>query len=105
MTLAVDSDNSSSCLVLCCDKDGIATDSVHVDAGAGLEVIQVDEAELCDEVDDAVFLADLHGDGEITAGLWGEVNINSFLGINRVALCMIDLNNVELLEEKWVVMI
>lgn len=105
MTLAVDSDNSSSCLVLCCNKDGITTDSVHVDAGAGLQVIQVDEAELCDEVNDAVFLADLHGDGEIATGLWGEVDINGFLGINRVAFCMIDLNNVELLEEKRVLII
>lgn len=100
MTLAIDTDDTSGCLMFCRDKNGLATDSVHVDACAGLQVIQVHETELCDEVDDAVFLADLHGHGEVATGLWGEVNVNCLLGINRVALCVIDLNNVELSEKK-----
>lgn len=41
------------------DKDGFATDSVHVDAGASFEIIQMDVAIFCDQEDDVVLLADL----------------------------------------------
>ena len=96
LTLAVDSNDTAGYLVLCSHKDGLATDAVHVDAGAGLEVVEVDEAELCDQEDDAVLLTDLHGNREVAAGLWGEVNINSLLGVDRVSFLMINLDNVKL---------
>ena len=36
-------------------KDGLPADPVHVDAGACLQVVQVDVAKLGDEVDHMVF--------------------------------------------------
>lgn len=56
-------------LVLSRDEDGLAGDAVHVDACAGLEVVEVDKAVLGDEVDDAVLLRNLNGDGEVVRGL------------------------------------
>ena len=33
LSLSVDSNNTGSCIMWCRDKDGISTDSVHVDTG------------------------------------------------------------------------
>jgi len=41
------------------DEDGLPTDPVHVDAGARLQVVQVDVAVLGDEEDDILLGADL----------------------------------------------
>jgi len=54
LSLPVDSDDSSSSLVLSGSEDGLSRDPVHVDAGSRLEVVEVDETVLGDEVDDAV---------------------------------------------------
>ena len=43
----------------CCYKDSISRDPVHVDTGAGLDVVQVDVAVFCDHVEKAVLLATL----------------------------------------------
>ena len=40
--------------MLGCDEDGLAGNSVHVDARAGFEVIEVNEAVFCDQVDNSV---------------------------------------------------
>ena len=42
-----------------CDKDGVSTDAVHVDARACLEVVQVDVAKLGDQVDHVVLCTHL----------------------------------------------
>ena len=47
-------------------KDGFPTDSVHVDACACLQVVQVEVAKLGDEVDDIILGAHLHTDIFIT---------------------------------------
>lgn len=41
------------------DEDGVTTDAVHVDTTAGLDIVQVDVAVLCDQVDDIIFGANL----------------------------------------------
>lgn len=43
----------------CGDKDGLATDPVHVDAGSSLQVVQVDVAVLGDEEDHILLGTDL----------------------------------------------
>ncbi|KAI3480029.1 hypothetical protein L1887_57805 [Cichorium endivia] len=96
LTLAVDADDAAGGFVLCGDKDGVAGDAVHVDAGAGLEVVEVDEAVLCDEVDDAVALADLHCDGEVVGGLWREEDVDGLLCEGGLAVLVVDLDDVEL---------
>ena len=47
------------CLMDSGDKNGITTDSVHVDASARLQIIEMDVTKLGDEVDDTVLLTDL----------------------------------------------
>ena len=44
-----------------CHKDGLSTDAVHVDASAGLNVIEMDVAKLGDQVDDIILLTHLDG--------------------------------------------
>ena len=39
----------------CSNKDRVTTDSVHVDTGGSLKVIQVNIAILCDQENSAVF--------------------------------------------------
>lgn len=59
LSLSVDSNNSSCCLVLCSNKNGLSTDPVHVDTGASFQVIQVDVAILCYEEHHIVLVTDL----------------------------------------------
>lgn len=44
----------------CGDKDGLAADPVHVDAGSSLQVVQVDVAVLGDEEDHVLLGTDLN---------------------------------------------
>lgn len=44
------------------DKDGLPTDSVHVDAGARFEVIQMDVAIFCDQENHVVLFTYLQGE-------------------------------------------
>jgi hypothetical protein len=41
------------------NKDGVPTDTVHVDTGASLDVVEMDVAVLGDEEHHTMFLADL----------------------------------------------
>lgn len=41
LSLPVDTDDARCGLMWCSDKDGLPTDAVHVDAGARLQVVQV----------------------------------------------------------------
>ena len=43
------------------DKDGLTADAVHIDASAGLNVVEVDVAELGDQVDDIELFTHLGG--------------------------------------------
>ena len=54
LPLPVDTDDAVCWLMLSSDKDGISTDSVHVNAGPGLDIVQVDIAVLSDQVHHAV---------------------------------------------------
>ncbi len=96
LTLAVDTNDTAGRLVLCSDKDGVARDAVHVDASAALEIVEVNEAVLCDEVDNTVTLADLHGNGEVVGGLGWEEDIDGLFGESGLAILVVDLYNVKL---------
>ena len=61
LSLPVHPDDATGGLVDGSDKDGLPTDAVHVDARAGLQVVQVDVAKLGDQVDRIVLRADLEG--------------------------------------------
>ena len=61
LALSVDSNDSTGHFVNSGDKYRLSADTVHVDAGPSLQVVQVDVAELCDEVDDVVLGAHLDG--------------------------------------------
>lgn len=82
------------------NEDGLAGDSIHVEADARLEVVQVDEAVLGDEVDDAVLLGHLHGHGEIVRCLSGEEDVDCLLGEHRVRGIVVDFDNVELMTQE-----
>ena len=56
LTLLVDTNDTVGRLVVGGDKNRFTGNAVHVDAHAGFKVVKVDEAVLCDEVDDAVLL-------------------------------------------------
>lgn len=66
-------------------KDGIRGDSVHVDAGPGLDVIHVYVAVFGDQVDDVVLGGHLHGYREVVLGFSGEEHVHRFLGEGLVA--------------------
>ena len=59
LPLSVDSDDATGSFVDSSDKDGFTANAVHVDAGAGLNVVQVDVAKLGDQVDDIILLTHL----------------------------------------------
>lgn len=96
LALAVDTDDTVHLLVGGSGEDGVARDTVHVDALAGLDLVQVNEAELGDEVDDTVLLRDLHSDGEVVGRLWGEEDVDGLLRERRVGGLVADLDNMKL---------
>ena len=96
LALAIDSNDTAGRLVLAGNKHGLAADPVHVDAGAGLEVVEVDEAVLGDKVDDAVALGDLHRDGEVVGRLGREEDIDRLLGVDRQTRLVVDFDDVKL---------
>ena len=59
LSLPVDPNNSISWFMRCCNKDGVSTDTVHVNAWTTFYVIQMDVAILGDKKDYSMFLADL----------------------------------------------
>ena len=60
LSFPVDTDDAGGGFVWGSHKDGLPADAVHVDAGAGLQVVQVDVAVLGDEEHDILFGADLN---------------------------------------------
>lgn len=101
LALAVDSDDTARRLVRARHEHGLAGDAVHVDARSRLEVVEVDEAVLGDEVDDAVALRDLHRDGEVVGGLGREEDVDGLLGVDGVRRLVVDLDDVELSVEEF----
>ena len=59
LSLPVDANDSTGGFMRSSYKDCVATDSVHVDACSGLNVIQVNITVLGDEIDDVIFRANL----------------------------------------------
>ena len=53
----------------------------------------MNEAVLRDEVDDAMFLGDLHGHGEVVCRLWREVHVNGLLRKGRIRRGVINLDD------------
>jgi hypothetical protein len=49
LTLAVDTNDTVELLVGCSGEDGLARDTIHVDALASLDLVEVDEAKLGDD--------------------------------------------------------
>ena len=64
LALSIDSNDSTGQIVNSGDKYCLSADAVHVDACPSLQVVEVDVAELCDEVDDVVLCANLEGERE-----------------------------------------
>ena len=62
LSLPVHSDDPCRCLVWGRNENGVATDSVHVDARTCLDVVEMNVAVLCDDVDHVVFGANLETD-------------------------------------------
>ena len=54
LSLAVDTNDSRRRVVGCSDKDSVSTDTIHVDTGSCLNVVQVYIAVLCYHVDNVV---------------------------------------------------
>lgn len=59
LTLPVDANDPTSSIMRSSNKDGVSTDSVHVDTCTALNVIQMDIAILGDEKDDAMLFTHL----------------------------------------------
>ncbi len=64
MSLPIDPDDAVGGLVGGRHEDGFGGDPVHVDAGAALQVVQVDVPVLGDKVDHAMLLTNLEKEGK-----------------------------------------
>lgn len=51
LSLAVDSNDAASSLMRSSHEDGISTDAVHVNTRSSLDVVHMNVAVLCDQVD------------------------------------------------------
>ena len=96
LTLLVHTDDTMRSPMFSRDEDSLAGNSVHIDARAGFEVIEVDEAVFCDEVDDSVLFRDLHRNWEIVRRLWREVDVDLLFGEHGILGLVIDLYDVKL---------
>ena len=94
LALLVNTNNAVGHFVLRSDEDILAGYTVHVDARARFEVVQMNEAVLRDEVDDTMFLGDLHGHWEVVGCLSGEEHVDSLLRKHGVGRVVINLDNV-----------
>ena len=59
LSFPVDADDPGRSLVWSRDEDCVATDTVHVDTRTRLDVVQMNVAILCDDVDHVVFVTNL----------------------------------------------
>lgn len=94
LTLLVDTYNTIGGLVLGGHEYRFARDTVHVDAGARLKVVKVDETVLGDQIYDTVFLRHLHGHREVVGRLRWEVNVDCLLDERWVRCLMINFYDV-----------
>jgi hypothetical protein len=95
----VDANYTVRLLVFCGYKDGFSRNTIHIYASTGFQIIEVNEAKLCDEVDDSVLLRHLHRNWEIVRRLWRKINIDCLFGEGRIGLLVVDLYNVELMKD------
>lgn len=93
LTLLVNPDNTTRRRIIGCRKDGIPTDPIHVQTFPALEIIKMDEAVLCNQVNDTVLLRDLHGNWEIVCSFGGEEDLCSFLRERRIGRGVIYLDD------------
>ena len=63
LSFPIDSNDPTGGVMGSCDKDGVTTYPVHVDACARLQVKHVDVAKLRDHVDHVILAGYLHGIG------------------------------------------
>lgn len=96
LALFVDTNDTIRRLVLSSDENGLAGDTVHVDACARLKVVEVNEAELGDQVRNAMLFGHLHSDGEVVGGLRREVDVHRLLRKRRVGCLMVNFYYVQL---------
>lgn len=99
LAFLVNTNDTVGGIMLSSDEDGFARDTVHVDTGTGLEVVEVNESVFSDEVDDTMLLGDLHSDWEIICRFRGEIDIDGLLDEWWVWVGVVDFNNVELRRE------
>ena len=59
LSLPVDANDSTASIMWSSNKDGVSTDSVHVDTCTGLNVVQMNIAIFSDEKDDAMLFTHL----------------------------------------------
>lgn len=96
LTFLVDTNDTVCRLVLGRDEDGFTRDTIHVDTCTGFQVVEMDEAKLCHEVDDSMLFRNLHGHGEIAGCFWREINIDILLGEWWVRSLVVDFNDMKL---------
>ena len=96
LAATIDADDAGGGFVGGRDEDGLAGDAIHEQARARLQIVEMDEAVLGDEVDEAVSLRDLHGDREVVDGLVGEVDLDGLLGVDGQGRLVVDLDDVQL---------
>jgi len=96
LTLLIYADDTMRRLVFSRDEDGLSGNSVHIDTRARFEIVEVDEAVFCDQVDDSVPFRDLHRNREIVRRLWREVDVDLLFGEDGIWGLMVDLYDVKL---------
>lgn len=89
----VDGNDTRSRLLICSDKDRVATNTVHVEAHACFQIIDVDKAHLCHKIDDTVLFSHLQSHREIGRCFWRKEDFNGFFLKRRVVFWMIDFND------------
>ena len=82
-----------------CGENRLARNTVHVDTRAGFDIVQVNKAELGDEVDDPMLLGDLHGYREVVGRFRREENVDSLLLEGGIGGLVANLNDMELLRQ------
>lgn len=87
LSFSVDANNSASRFIRCSDKNGIGTDTIHVDAGAGLNVIEMNVAILGNKINNVVLGRHLHGYGKVALSFGGKEDINLFLCVGLISSC------------------
>lgn len=96
LSFAIHTNETAGSIVVRGNENCVATDSVHVDARPSFQVVQMNEAILCHQKNDVIFLANLHCHGKVVQGFWWEKHIHRSLGKHWSTFLVIDFNNVQL---------